>query len=68
MGFDVDIYEESESTYLGIEIAKSNNSEFRGIIPDSDNYEDEIDHIEIPHERTRQPDEPLAEDEHAILR
>ena len=47
---------------------KINNVEFGGIIPDSGNYEGEINHIEISHERTRQPNEPLTEDEKADLR
>ena len=42
--------------------------EFGGIIPDSGNYEGEIDNIEISHERTRHPNEPLTEEEHAIWR
>ena len=49
-------------------ITKINNEEFGGIIPDSDNYEDEINHIGISRERARQPNEPLTEDEHAALR
>ena len=51
-----------------MEIAKTNNGEFVGISPDSDNCECEINHIEISHERTRQPNEPLAEDDQAAVR
>ena len=45
------------------------NGEFDGVILDPDNYDDdEINHIEIYRERTRQPDEALAEADHAISR
>ena len=37
-------------------------------ISDSNKSDDEIIHIEISHARTRTPEEPLAEAEHAILR
>ena len=47
---------------------KTNNEEPDGIIPDSVNYGEEINHIEISHERTRTPNEPLAEDEQTISR
>ena len=36
------------------------NAAPEGIILDSDNYEDKINHIEISHERTRQPGEALT--------
>ena len=39
-----------------------------GIILDSNNFEGEINHIEIPHERKRQPDESLTEEDHSISR
>ena len=61
-------YEENEATYLGIKIAKTNNGEFGGIILDLNKYEGKSNHIEIAHERTRQPNEPLTEDGQAILR
>ena len=51
-----------------MEIGEVSNAEFEGVIPDSDNYEGKINHIEIPHERTRHPDEALTEEEHAISR
>ena len=35
---------------------------------DARKYEDEINHIEISHERTRAPKEPLAEADQSILR
>ena len=47
---------------------KTNNEETGGISRDSNNYEGEINHIDISHERTRKPNEPLTEDDHAILR
>ena len=64
--FEVDRYEENKATYLGIEIEKVSNAEFGGIILDSANYEGEINHIGISHERTRHPDEALTEADHAI--
>ena len=66
--FEVDRYGGNKETYLGMGIEKVNNAEFEGVILDSDNYEDEINHIEICHERTRQLDEALAEEEKAISR
>ena len=39
----------------------------RGVALDSNNYEG-VNHIEIPHERTRAPSEQSAEDEQTILR
>ena len=53
--FEADSYEESEPTYLGMKITKVNNGEFGGVALDSNNYADEIKHIEIHHERTRAP-------------
>ena len=61
-------YGVNEDTYLGTKVEKSNNAEFEGIIPDSCNYGGEINHIEISHERTRHPNEPLTEDAHPIPR
>ena len=66
--FEADSYEASESTYLGMEITTVNDGEFAGIALDSGNYEGEINHFEIPHERTRAPKDPLAEDERTIFR
>ena len=44
------------------------NADFDGIILDADNYEGEINHIGIPHERSRHPDEALTEEAHAVSR
>ena len=43
------------------------DSDCEGIISYSDNYEGEINHIEIPHERTKKRNESLTE-EQSILR
>ena len=56
------------STYLEEGVAKTNSEEPDGIILDSDNYDGEINHIGISHERTRTPDEPPKDDGEAILR
>ena len=66
--FEADSYEGNEATYLGMKIDKVNNGEFGWGALDSNNYEGEITHIEIYHERTRAPSEPLADDEQTILR
>ena len=44
------------------------NAEFGCAIPDSDNYEDEINHIEIPHGRTRRGNDALTGEEQTITR
>ena len=44
------------------------DSDSEGIILDSNNYEDEIDHIGIPHERARGRNEAITEEDHAISR
>ena len=59
---------ENGSTYLGMKIAKVNNGEFGWVALDANNYEGRINHIEISHERTREPNEPSAEDKQKILR
>ena len=64
----MDIYEENEATYVRMEISKVNNEDFDGIVVGSDKYEGEINHIEIPHVRTRTPSESLAESDQANLR
>ena len=66
--FEADSYAGNETTYLEMKITKANNGEFGGVALDSNNYEGEIEHIEISHERTRKPNEPSAEDERAISR
>ena len=44
------------------------DSDFEYIILEPDNYEDKINHIEIPHERERQRNGALTEEEQTILR
>ena len=44
------------------------DSDFDGLVLDSDDYGDKINHIEIPHERTRQRNGALTEEEQEILR
>ena len=61
-------YGENKSAYLGMKIEKASGPSSEGIIPESDNYEGEINHIEIKHERTRHRNEALTAEEHAILR
>ena len=58
----------NEAIYLGMEIPKVNNDDSDGIVSGSDKYEEKINHIEIPHARTRTPKEPLAEAERANSR
>ena len=65
---EADSYVGNEATYLGMEITKVNDGEFGGIALGSGNYEDKINHIGIPHERTRVPKEPLAEEDQTISR
>ena len=50
---DVDIYGGNKATYLGMKIEKVGDSNFVGVFLDSDNYEGEINHIGISHERAR---------------
>ena len=38
-----------------------NDSDFEGFVPDSNNYEDKINQIEIPHERAKARNEALTE-------
>ena len=65
---EADSYEGNDATYLGIEIAKVGDGEFGGIALGSVNYERGINHIGIPHGRTRAPKEPLTEDAQSISR
>ena len=66
--FEADIYGGGKATYLGMEIERVGDSNFAGITPDSDNSEDEINQIEILHERTRRRKDALTEEEQAISR
>ena len=45
-----------------------NDSDFSGVVSDSNKYEGRINHIEISHERTRTPEEPLTEAEQSTSR
>ena len=51
-----------------MEVGKVRDSDSEWVIPDSNNYEGEINHIEIPHERTRHRHGALTEEEQSILR
>ena len=51
-----------------MEIGKVSDSDFEGLILDSDNYEDKIDQIEIAHERENQRNGSLTEASQSILR
>ena len=66
--FEVGIYGGNKATYLRMKSDKVSNDEFAGIIPDSDNYEGEINHIGISRERTRHPDEALTGEANSVLR
>ena len=66
--FEVCRYGGNQSTYLGTEIEKVSDSDFEGLVLDSNDYEDKINHIEIPHERTRQRNGALTEECQAISR
>ena len=57
----------NKATYLGMGIGKSSGSDVAGVIPDPENYEGGINHIEIAHERTRHRNDALTEEEQAIL-
>ena len=52
--FEVDTFEENKATYIGMEIEKVDALDFKGVILDSNNYEDKINHIEIPQSRSKQ--------------
>ena len=60
-GFEVGSYKENESTYLGMKISKAHNENFDGAISGPNKYDEEVNHIGIPHDRTRASGEPLAE-------
>ena len=51
-----------------MQIEKVSGADSDGVILDPDNYDGEINHIEIPHERARQRNETLKEEDRAILR
>ena len=66
--FEVDTFEENKATYIGMEIEKIDTPDFKGVILDSNNYEDEINRIEIPHRRSKQKDDFLTEEEQSVMR
>ena len=66
--FEADSYEGNEATYLGMKTPMANDGDFEGAVLDSDKYENEINQIEIPHERTMEPGEILTEKEQTTLR
>ena len=57
-----------KATYLGNEVGKVGDSDFDGIILDSDNYEDKINHVEIPQAMPKRRNGALAEEEKALSR
>ena len=61
--FEVDTFEENKATYIGMEIEKIDTPDFKGVILDSNNYEDKINHIEIPQARSKQKDDFLIDEE-----
>ena len=66
--FDLDSYGGNKATYLGMGVGKVSDSDFEGLISDPDNYEGEINQIEIAHERTNRRTDALAMGEQAVLR
>ena len=58
--FEVGRYEGNEATFPGVKISKVSRADSDGIILGPDKYEDQINHIEISHARTRTPKEPLT--------
>ena len=66
--FEVDSFEENDSTYPGARVLKQENGDFEGVVLDSNGYGGKISHIEISHERMANPDEILTENEQAALR
>ena len=65
--FDVARYGGNKETYLCMETAKAGDPDFEGLILDTDNYEDKINHIGIPHGRSKNAAEALPEVEQATL-
>ena len=66
--FEVGRYEENRTTYLGAKIKNVGDSTFDGLVLDSDDYEDKINHTEMPHGRTRHRNGALTGEEKAISR
>ena len=54
--FGVDFFGWNKAIYLGVELEKIDTPEFKGVILDSNNYEDKINRIEIPHARSKGKD------------
>ena len=50
--FEVDAFEENKAIYLGMKIEKIDTPDFKGVILDSSNYDDKINHVEISHQRS----------------
>ena len=66
--FESDRYGENEAIYLWMGIPTVNSEDSDGVVSGSDKYDGAINHIGIPHARTRTPQEPLGEAEQAHLR
>ena len=66
--FEVDRYGGNQSIYLGVGVKKMSDSDSDGLVLDTNDYEDKINHIEISLERSRQRNEALTEEEQSILR
>ena len=52
----------NKSTYLGMKIGRVRDSDFEDIVPDSDNYDGGISHIEISHAMTRHRNGAITEE------
>ena len=63
---DVDSDGGNKATYSGMEIEKAIDSDFEGVVLDSDNYEGGINQIGITHERTKRRNVALTEEEQDI--
>ena len=66
--FEVDTFEENKATYLGMKIEKIDTPDFKGVILDSNNYEDKINHIEISQARSKQKGDFLTNEEQSAMR
>ena len=51
-----------------MKIEKIDTPDFKGVVLDSNNYEDKVNHIEISHARSKQKDDFLTEAEQSIMR
>ena len=51
-----------------MKLEKVNTPDFKGIILDSNNYEDKINQIEIPHTRSKEKDDFLTDEEQSVVR